>query len=287
LNKTFRGLYFKQASGARAIAFIGAIARDGRGGESALIQVALPDGAFCASYPAAGARVDMAGPAVEIGPNRLDASGLVVDLAGGGRSARGALRFGPLARPRGDIMGPFRFLPGMECRHHLYSKAHEVSGSLQVDGHAWDFDGALGYIEGDSGRSFPGRYLWTQCLRREGEPRSVMLSAAEIPFCGARFTGTVGFVLLNDREIRLATYLGARVREIRGGRVTVQQGEYTLIAEFDRTQAVSLRAPVAGGMARAIGESLSGRARYRMTRGGRVLFDFTAGDASFEYEYDR
>lgn len=287
MNRHFQGFYFKQASRAHAVAFIGAISRGSQGAATASLQVVLPDGALCASYPAEGAKIDPRGPSLAIGPNRLDASGLVIDMEDGGRSVRGSLSFGPLARPGGDIMGPFRFLPRMECRHHLVSMIHQVRGQLCIDGQAQDYSDALGYIEGDSGRSFPARYLWTHCFCPSGEPRSLMLSVAEIPWMGLCFTGVVGVILLGGRPIRLATYLGARVRHVGDGRVVVEQGKYRLTAQFAREASTPLRAPVDGGMSRAVGECLVGLARYQMTAGSRVLFDFTSDRASFEYEYDR
>jgi hypothetical protein len=114
-----------------------------------------------------------------------------------------------------------------------------------------------------------------------------MLSVAEIPYLGMRFTGVVGFILTDGREQRIATYLGAKVLEVGSGYVAIRQGGDTLSIEFDRAGSASLQAPVDGNMSRAIGESLSGRARYHLSSGGRKLFDFTSNNASFEYEYDR
>ena len=47
----------------------------------------------------------------------------------------------------------------------------------------------------------------------------------------------------------------------------------------------ALRAPAAGVMERTVRENLSCPACYRLTRGGRVLLEWTAENASFEYEY--
>ncbi len=284
LNRNFQGFYFKQETGDHAVALIAARGRDGSGKAFASIQAVLPYGTFSIPFPPEGVRI---GPDIRFGENSLNASGLSLDLDGGGHSIRGSLSFGPLARPQYDIMGPFKYFPGMECRHHLVSMAHEVRGSLEIDGHVQSYDGASGYIEGDSGRSFPKRYLWTHCFPPPGGPRSVMLSVAEIPYLGMRFTGVVGFMLTDGREERIATYLGARVLEVGNGRVTVRQGSDTISVEFDRAGSTSLQAPVDGGMSRAIGESLSGRARYQLVRDGRTVFDFTSNNASFEYEYDR
>ncbi len=287
LNKYFQGFYFKQVAEDRAVALIAATGRDEAGHPFASIQAVLPDGTFCLPFSPEDARIAPSGPDIRFGGNRLGASGLSVDLSGGGHSIRGSLVYGPLARPRGDIMGPFRYAPGMECRHALISMAHTVEGSLEIDGQVQRFDGALGYIEGDSGRSFPTRYLWTHCFPPPGGPRSIMLSVAEIPYLGMRFTGVVGFILMDGRETRLATYLGAKVLEIQDGRVVVRQGGDTLTVVFDRSGTIALQAPVDGGMRRAIGESLLGRATYHFSRNGSTLFEFTSENASFEYEYDR
>ena len=108
-------------------------------------------------------------------------------------------------------MGPFAYIPGMECRHAVYSMKHTVNGELRVNDQIFRFENDMGYMEGDSGTSFPDRYIWTQHFIPEG---SVMLAAASIPLAGIRFTGTVGFLFYRNREYRFATYLGASVRKM-------------------------------------------------------------------------
>ena len=41
-----------------------------------------------------------------------------------------------------------------------------------------------------------------------------MLSIADIPMMGFHFTGIIGFVLIGEKEYRIATYLGAKVKHI-------------------------------------------------------------------------
>ncbi len=281
----FEGYYFKQGTGKNTIAFIAAKGQDRSGIPFASVQVVTPGVAFSAEYPPEKAQVHAAIPEIRIGPNRLGMGGLVVDIEGGGHSVWGALSFGPPTQPKTDVMGPFRFLPGLECRHSVVSLLHEVRGQLIVDGLKRTYIGAPGYIEGDAGRSFPRRYLWTHCFPPQIEPRSLMLSVAEVPYAFSRFTGVLAVIRFSYRELRLATYLGAKVVENRDGRVVVRQGEWMLTAIFNRSQRMPLSAPVDGRMARAVGECLSGSARYRLTKGGRAVFDFESADASFEYEY--
>lgn len=83
------------------------------------------------------------------------------------------------------------------------------------------FRNAWGYWEGDSGRSFPKEYIWTQCFFPGG---ALMLSVADIPIAGIRFTGIIGVVLWQGKEYRIATYLGARVVKIENKMVRVKQG---------------------------------------------------------------
>ena len=66
----------------------------------------------------------------------------------------GEIVYGPLTPLCSDIMGPFRFFP-MECRHGVLSMAHTLQGSVRMDGYVHSFEGGLGYVEKDSGTSFP------------------------------------------------------------------------------------------------------------------------------------
>ena len=59
-------------------------------------------------------------------------------------------------------MGPFSYIPGMECRHAVYSMKHTVNGEIRVNEQIIRFKNDMGYMEGDSGTSFPDRYIWTQ-----------------------------------------------------------------------------------------------------------------------------
>ncbi|MGN1086878.1 MAG: hypothetical protein ACI4Q5_07565, partial [Porcipelethomonas sp.] len=139
-----------------------------------------------------------------------------------------------------------------------------------------------GYIEGDCGNSFPKEYIWTQCHFRNG---SLMLSAADIPFSVVHFTGIIGVVLLNGKEYRIATYLGAEVKHIGKDTVTVKQGDYQLTAKLLRKNSHPLAAPSHGRMNRTIHESVSCKAYYKFSYKGKVLLEFISDRASFESEY--
>ena len=115
----------------------------------------------------------------------------------------------------------------------------------------------------------------------------MILSAADIPMAGIHFTGIIGVVLWRGKEYRIATYLGARVAEMRNKMVRVKQGSLELYVRLLETSGHPLKAPLKGNMVRTIHESASCRAFYRFCKGERTLFAFETDRASFEFEYDK
>lgn len=136
--------------------------------------------------------------------------------------------------------------------------------------------------EGDRGRSFPKKYIWTQCFFSDG---SLMLSEADIPMAGIYFTGIIGVVLWQEKEYRLATYLGAGAVEIQNKMARIVQGNLELEVRLLQSAEHPLKAPAKGDMVRTIHESAACWAFYRFCKEGRTLFAFETDRASFEYEY--
>ena len=198
-------------------------------------------------------------------------------------TAHGILKFSSLSPIRYDIMGPFQFVPFMQCRHSVFSMKHQVNGQIAINEQIYKFQNGIGYIEGDRGYSFPKQYIWTQCCFNDG---SLMLSVADIPLFGFHFTGIIGIILLGGKEYRIATYLGATVKHIGNNSVIVKQGKYTLTAKLIEKNSYPLYAPENGKMSRTIHESASCKAHYRFSDNGKVLCEFTSDMASFEYEFD-
>lgn len=112
-----------------------------------------------------------------------------------------------------------------------------------------------------------------------------MLSVADIPFLGFHFTGIIGVVLLNGKEYRIATYLGAKVKRIDKNTVTVKQGDFQLTAKLIQKNEHQLYAPDNGRMCRIIHESASCKAYYQFSHKDEILCEFISERASFEFEY--
>lgn len=275
----FYGWYFKCQSDTQTLAVIPAVHWTKRK-RSCSIQIITEKQSWTVDLPAD--KYQRKGRTIFIGRSWFGERGIRLAVCAPGLKVKGKLGFGPLFPLRYNIMGPFSFVPFLECRHSIWSMKHAVWGTVYINGTAYTFDGAEGYWEGDRGRSFPKEYIWTQCSFSGG---ALMLSVADIPMAGFHFQGVIGIVLLDGREYRLATYLGARVAGIQNGQVRVVQGSLELEAKLLERKGKPLKAPARGDMVRTIHESAACRAEYQFRKNGRTLLAFETDRASFEYEY--
>lgn len=276
----FKGWYFKCSTEDRTIAFIPAY-HCSNGKKSASLQIITDDKAF--NIPFDKLEYSEKPLYVKIGDCIFSDKGITLDFQGGDLTLKGTLYFKDLTPIRYDIMGPFKFVPFMQCRHRVYSMSHKINGKISVNNQTFKFENSMGYIEGDCGRSFPKKYIWTQYCSQNN---SLMLSVADIPFLGIHFTGIIGVLLLNGKEYRLATYLGAKVKQISDNSVTVKQGGFEFTSKLLKKKAQPLAAPTNGNMCRTIHESASCEAYYRFSYRDKILCEFTTDKASFEFEYN-
>ena len=282
MRNYFEGWYFKQQIKGNGIAFIPAL-HINNNDRSASLQVVLPERSFHLTYPKEAIHIlNRKEPAIQLGENHFSSKGIRININTDELEAEGNLEFGPFQEIRYDVMGPFKFIPFMECRHRVVSMKHDVAGLLKVNGLSVDFSNGIGYIEGDRGRSFPKRYLWTQCSFTEG---SLMLAVADIPFLNGYFTGIIGIINYRDAEYRIATYLGARAECIQKENILIHQGNKTLAVHLLEENGEILKAPILGAMNRIIRENLTCKVHYRFKEENEYLFDFESDLASFEYEY--
>ncbi len=275
----FKGWYFKCGSGDNAIALIPAFHRH-YGRQTASLQVVTKDAAF--HVPLASLRYRENPLTVTAGSCVFSERGIKLRLQSDTLTLQGKLGFHGLTPLRYDIMGPFRWIPFLQCRHSVYSMRHQVDGHIFCNGQLFRFQGAPGYLEGDCGNSFPKRYFWTQCFFKNG---SLMLSVADVPMSGFCFTGVIGALLIDKKEYRIATYLGARLVYAAGNTVIVRQGGYELTAVLLEKNAQPLHAPDNGKMNRIIHESAACKAYYRFSHNGKILCELINAQASFEFEF--
>ena len=279
MRGSFYGWYMKCQSDTQTLAVIPAVHRAGKK-RACSIQIITDHDAWAVTFAKDAFR--RKGKNIFIGENQFSKKGIHLAINTPRLTIKGDLEFGPLCPLKYDIMGPFVLVPFMECRHSVWSMRHAVRGNAFVNGQKHSFQNAWGYWEGDQGRSFPKEYIWTQCCFSDG---ACMLSVARIPLAGIHFTGIIGVILWKGKEIRIATYLGARVAGIQNKTVRVIQGNLELEVRLLEESEHSLRAPMRGDMVRLIRESAACRAFYRLRENGRTLFAFETDKASFEFEF--
>lgn len=197
-------------------------------------------------------------------------------------SLTGNIIYEDLSPIKYDIMGPFKYFP-MECSHGIVSMHHRLKGKVILNGDEIDFTDGIGYIEKDSGTSFPSSYAWIQA-NDFNEKCSIMAAVADIPFLGFSFNGCICIIQYKGKEYRLATYLGVKVVSCNKDEIILKQGKYNLLIRVDSNSAYELSAPNIGEMTRTIIETPACNATFSFSIGKKQIFNLKSTKASFEYE---
>mgnify|MGYP005843888493 CR=1 FL=1 len=156
---------------------------------------------------------------VRVGPNHFDLDSVALDIRDEQRTISGELKFTgqvpyPVSVMSPGIMGPFGWLPFMECYHGIVSLDHGIEGAFTVDGQAVDFTGGRGYIEKDWGKSFPAGWVWMQTNHFEQPGTCLTASIAVTPLIGFWIPGFIVALWHEGALHRFATYTGARVEKL-------------------------------------------------------------------------
>lgn len=183
------------------------------------------------------------------------------------------------------MMGPFAFLPAMQCKHGVVTIRSTLSGSLADETGEMDFSGGVGYVEKDWGSAFPSPYLWTQAHFDTG---TFMLCLARVPIPGGTLTGILSFLYTGQTRYAFSTYTGAQLAYIcRTEDQTLHLALHTplhrLYLQLRTQDGIPLRAPGTHGMNRVIYEDPHAALSVRLTtRAGATLFQGQSTDAGSE-----
>ncbi len=296
-RRYFEGWYFKvvNASETEAYAFIPGIAMEESGESHAFIQ--LLDGkekrSEYFSFDAGAFLPSSKNFEVSIGNNHFSTGGIRLDLP----SVTGSLEFsGVVPWPNRwyspGIMGPYTFVPFMECNHGIVSMDHSLSGSLTVNGELIDFTGGRGYIEKDWGHSFPSAYIWMQSNHFSTPGISFKASVARIPWVTGKFTGFIAGLWLGDRLYRFTEYNRTRLSSLSVTSSAIElefrnsNSIISISAPVDKPTA--LAAPVKGMMGGRIEESMTSVISLTLTERstGRIIYTGEGRNACIEISGD-
>lgn len=283
----FEGWYFKNVGNDTAISLIPGI-NVSNGEKSAFIQIITKDNSFFIDYPFNEFKVTDDPFSVKIGENYFSKNSIHLDnsIITGNLSFTNNINIKKsLINP--NIMGPFGYIPFMECSHDILSMKHNIYGSLKLEDEVIDFNNGCGYIEKDSGTSFPKWYIWCQANCFSNETSSLFFSIADIPFKSRSFNGFICAFMLNGKEYRFATYNNSKCtfsiseKELN---ITLENARYSLDINATVGDCFELSAPVNGKMNKQIKESINSRVDVTFKIEGYTVYTDSSNFAGIEIE---
>jgi tocopherol cyclase len=186
------------------------------------------------------------------------------------------------------IMGPYSFIPFMECNHGILSMDHSIDGKLNVNEHIIDFAKGKGYIEKDWGKSFPSAYIWMQSNHFNNQKVSIKTSIAKIPWLSGSFIGFICGLWVNNELIQFTTYNKTQLKKVFADKNKVdivmsnQQYKIEIIAHCRAS--TSLASPISGFMDGRINESMTAKIEIKLTdnSNNKIIFEDIGRNAGLE-----
>ncbi|MEY2596242.1 MAG: hypothetical protein RI965_1514 [Bacteroidota bacterium] len=279
----FEGWYFKlvNQSGNQAIAVIPGIAMDEQGNKQAFIQIL--DGkrktAQYHKFPFESFTASKNAFEISIGENHFSSHSMQLNI----ENIQGCLRFnGNITWPKyllsPGIMGPYSFVPYMECYHGIVSMNHQIEGSLMLNGNSINFTNGKGYLEKDWGKSFPSSYIWLQSNHFLEEAVSLKCSVAKIPWLGSSFVGFIAGLWWKNKFIRFTTYNRSKLvkafANLEYVEIEMENPRYHLEIIAVRDAPTALASPILGLMDGRIEETMNATIHIKLSerRSGKILY---------------
>ncbi len=292
-KKYFEGWYYKiiNADESKAFAFIPGIAMDENGVKQAFVQV-LNGKKLTAEYHKFDANQFIPAEGkfeIKLADNFFSTKKIKLNLS----SVEGELTFADQVPWSNSwfspgIMGPFSFVPFMQCYHGILSMDHSIHGTLRIKGEEIDFSNGRGYMEKDWGRSFPSGYIWMQTNHFSQPGISLKASVAKIPWLTSSFVGFIGGVWLHDRLIEFTTYNFTRLRKSYADEkkveLVLENRKHRLEIFAHREAVTSLASPILGFMDGRIEESMTAQIEVKLfdKKNKQILLEDTGRNAGLE-----
>lgn len=277
----FEGWYFKHSSKQYNISFIPGIQIE-NGEKSAFIQIITNNSSYYITYPFSEFKFSYNPFSISVGKNYFSFNKIKLQIEDNSLKINGELLYNNhiileknIFSP--NIMGPFSFLPFMECNHAIISMKHTIVGNLTINNETYNFDNGIGYIEKDWGNSFPSSYIWTQANCFNKENCSFFLSVANIPYSIFSFTGFICCLIIKGKEYRFTTYNGSKILNKKIGKnninITLKNKDYVLHVYSNNELSMALKAPKCGNMNTDIYESINSKITISLKYQDTIIFE--------------
>ncbi|MGL1893690.1 MAG: tocopherol cyclase family protein [Spirochaetaceae bacterium] len=184
-----------------------------------------------------------------------------------------------------NIMGPFSFIPFMQCYHGVGLINSRVDGEIKILDKVTSYNNGKGYIEKDYGSGFPKEWIWLQGNSFKEKQISIMMSLAHIPWLGSYFPGFLGFIHVDDKTHYFSTYNGSKVLDISVGEyleIEFKKRDYRLKIKTKQVNSGILKAPVKGSMNRLIKESVNSNIDIKFYKKSILIFSGTTKAGGLE-----
>lgn len=292
----FEGWYFKNTCGDIGISFIPGISIS-KDGDKAFIQIITDDKSYYIDYDINDFEYSDNPFYIKIGNSYFSKNKIHIDINDVNNDIvmYGDIEYNnsinidnSLISP--SIMGPFSYMPFMECNHSIISIKCNVNGIIWINDRKFIFDDGDGYIEKDYGCSFPKSYIWCQGNSFSKKDASFMISIADIPFMFFNFRGLICSLIVDGCEYRFATYNNSKIikYDVRDNyfNITLKKGHYYLDISCAFEDGFKLIAPVKGEMSKDIIESITEVVSVCLRNNDEIIFEDTSRNCGLEIVYD-
>lgn len=292
LNKSknyFEGWYFKNTNKENGISFIPGINIENED-KKAFIQVITNATSHYVNYNIKDFEYNLNPFFIKIGDNFFSKDGIHINIKEPNLSVYGEIEYSKSENINTNflnpnIMGPFSYIPFMECNHAILCMKSNASGYITLNSQDIKFKNDIGYIEKDWGCSFPKKYIWCQANNFNISNASFMLSIANIPFKFFEFRGLICVLKIDDKEYKFTTYNNAKILKYNVDKsidITLRKGDYEITIKSKNDEGLKLSAPVKGKMLKDIYESISSKVTVTLKHKNNIIFSDISNNCGLE-----
>ncbi len=273
----FEGWYFKITNGKDTMAFIPGMSINNQK-KKAFIQVITNIDSYYIEYDINEFSYERDRFRIRIGNNIFSKDKIYLDIRDKKTNlkVKGSINYSNHKDVKTNIMGPFIYVPFMECNHAVISMNNTVNGMIKINHHKKVFNNGKGYIEKDWGVSFPKKYIWLQGNDFRKKNTSFMLSIATVPFKILNIKGLICNLVIDEEEYRFATYNGTKILNSKitdnDLEIILKKGDYKLKINAIIEDGHTLLAPIKGRMNKEINESIQGNIEVTLTQNDEVIY---------------
>lgn len=278
----FEGWYFKNTTDNDGIAFIPGISINDIQ-RNAFVQIITNCSSYYITYDINEFKYNIEPFEIQIGKNYFSKDRIHVDIEDNKQNVKvyGDIKYSNSKNINAstlnpNIMGPFAYVPFMECNHAILSMRNKICGLINVNETKINFNNDIGYIEKDWGCSFPKSYIWCQGNRFQNLNASFMISIADIPFKFLSFTGIICSLIIDNKEFRFATYNNTKLIKFNVDNnlldVSLKKDDYILNVKSLYNPGLKLSAPVKGKMEKDVFESIDSCITVELNNADKTIF---------------